>query len=123
MSADIFDQTYADTITSVIQATIEDNPEALEKLLKEKKSFRITDNQGWTPFHYACSYGHVKCLDVIFKSGKHKCLFFSSLCVWKLWDFLVISQILREINFGEFRSCKTALLWALNIVVLVKFSL
>ena len=103
MSADIFDQTYADTITSVIQATIEDNPEALEKLLKEKKSFRITDNKGWTPLHYACSYGHVKCLDVILKSGKHKYLFFSSL----------------PSTFGEFRSYKTALLQAFNIVDLV----
>ena len=104
MSADIFDQTYADTITSVIQATIEDNPEALEKLLKEKKSFRITDNKGWTPLHYACSYGHFKCLDVILKSGKHKCLLFSSLSSY----------------FGEFRSCKTFTGFeSLNIVDLV----
>ena len=103
MSADIFDQTYADTITSVIQATIDDNPEALEKLSKEKKSFRITDNKGWTPLHYACSYGHFKCLDVILKSGKQKCLFFSSL----------------SSTFGEFNSCKTALLRGLNIVDLV----
>ena len=73
MSSDIFDQTYADAITSVIQATIDNNPEALEKLLKEKKSFRITDNRGWTPLHYACFHGHVKCLDVILKSGKQKC--------------------------------------------------
>ena len=35
-------------------------------------------------------------------------------------------QILCEINFGEFRSCKTAIfaiLWALNFVQLVHFSL
>ena len=72
MSSDIFDQTYPDTITSVIHATMDDDPEALEKLLEEKKSFRITDNQGWTPLHWACFRGHVKCLDVILKSGKHK---------------------------------------------------
>ena len=72
MSSDIFNQTYADTITSVIQATIEDNPETLEKFLEEKKSFRITDNTGRTPLHYACLFGRVKCLDVILKSGKRK---------------------------------------------------
>ena len=58
MSSDIFDQTYADAITSVIQATIDNNPEALEKLLEEKKSSRITDNRGWTPLHYACNTGY-----------------------------------------------------------------
>ena len=45
--------------------------------------------------------------------------------VWKFQDFSVI-QILREINFGEFRSSKfavCAILRALNLVHLVKFSL
>ena len=45
--------------------------------------------------------------------------------VWIFHDFSV-NQIFREINFGEFRSCKTpifALLGALNVVNLVNFSL
>ena len=45
--------------------------------------------------------------------------------VWKFLDFSVI-QILREINFGESRSSKTAvfaILGALNFVNLVHFSL
>ena len=47
------------------------------------------------------------------------------LTVWKLQDFSV-TQILREINFGESRCSKTAafsILVALNIVTLVNFSL
>ena len=45
--------------------------------------------------------------------------------MWKFHDFSII-QILREINFGEFRSCKTAtyaILGALKFVDLVNFSL
>ena len=44
--------------------------------------------------------------------------------MWECQDFSVI-QILREINFGEFRSCKTAfyaILGALNFVEMVNFS-
>ena len=45
--------------------------------------------------------------------------------VWKFHDFSV-TQILCEINFGEFRTSKStifAILGALNIVDLVDFSL
>ena len=45
--------------------------------------------------------------------------------VWKFQDFSV-TQVLREINFGEPRSIKTAIfavLGALNFVDLVDFSL
>ena len=45
--------------------------------------------------------------------------------LWKFHDFS-IAQILREINFGESRSSKTAvfaILGAVNFVDLVKFSL
>ena len=45
--------------------------------------------------------------------------------LWKFRDFSVI-QILREINFGESRSCKTAVnanLGALTFVTLANFSL
>ena len=41
--------------------------------------------------------------------------------VWKFYDFFV-NQILREINFGESRSSKTAdfaIFWALNFDKLV----
>ena len=47
------------------------------------------------------------------------------LTVWKFHDFSVI-QILREINFGESRSSKTAIFvisGALNFVTLVNLSL
>ena len=45
--------------------------------------------------------------------------------MWKLNDFS-ITQILSEINFGEYRSSKTvflAILRALNFLILVIFSL
>ena len=45
--------------------------------------------------------------------------------VWKIHDFSV-TQILREVNFGESRSCKTAIFaisGALNFDDLVNFSL
>ena len=49
-----------------------------------------------------------------------------NLCtVWKLHYFSV-TQILREINFGESRSSKTAgfaIVWALNMIYLADFSL
>ena len=45
--------------------------------------------------------------------------------MWKFQDFSV-TQILREQNFGEFRNGKTAafaILWAMNFVDLINFSL
>ena len=44
--------------------------------------------------------------------------------MWKFQDF-AITQVLREINFEEFRSCKSAvfvILGALNFVHLVNFN-
>ena len=49
-----------------------------------------------------------------------------NLCtVWKFHDFSV-TQILREINFGESKSSKTAvfvIFWALKMIYLADFSL
>ena len=42
--------------------------------------------------------------------------------MWKFYDFSV-TQILREINFGEFRGSKSAIFGALNFVYWVNSSL